>query len=56
MNHALDSSMETDEIKYFSVQSEFDTWWIANFQVPTENHDVLKWVFSQTEIPKIIES
>lgn len=33
-----------------------DLWWIGSAQVPVENHQTLKWIFSHTCIPAIIES
>jgi hypothetical protein len=42
--------------KYFSVQSEEEIWPIACFQVLKETHEILKWVFQQTEFPAIIKS
>ena len=46
------SMLESDD---FSLQSEYKKWWLGAFNVDKESHEVLKWVFNQTYIPKIIE-
>ena len=38
----------------FSVQSKYNTCWLGAFIVDKESHEVLKWVFNQTNIPNII--
>ena len=54
MNRSL-SQEDIPESKKFSVQSEFNHWWLGAFQVPSESHQILKWVFSQTRIPEVID-
>lgn len=56
MNRALDPAMTKDSEKYFSVQSEQEIWPITCFEVQKETHEILKWVFQQTEFPAIIKS
>ena len=33
-----------------------ELWWIGSVQVPLESHETLKWLFSHTNIPSIIEN
>ena len=49
------SNVGVEECQNFSVQSEYNTWWLGAFKVDKESHEVLKWVFNQTDIPNIIE-
>jgi len=55
MNWALDNNINFDNERYFSVQSEREICPIASFQVPRESHEILKWVFDQTQIPNLIK-
>lgn len=55
MNRALDSTIDFNSERYFSIQSEREIWPIASFQVPRESYDILKWVFDQTHIPSLIK-
>jgi hypothetical protein len=54
MNRALDPTVALDDEKYFSVQNEQEIWPIACFEVLKESHEILKWVFSQTQLPALI--
>ena len=54
MNRSLYQEKIPESMK-FSVQSEFNHWWLGAFQVPSEIHQILKWVFSQTRIPEVID-
>jgi hypothetical protein len=54
MNRALDPTMVVDDEKYFSVQSDQEIWPIACFEVLKESYEILKWVFSQTQLPALI--
>lgn len=56
MNRALDYSQCKRNEKGNKVQSEMEIWWIGSAQVPLESHDILKWLFSHTTIPSIMES
>ena len=56
MNRALDAVIRPGDPRYFSVQSENDIWWLADFEVPKETHEILKLFFNLTNIPAIIES
>ena len=56
MNRALNPEIQKDDNKYFSVQSEQEIWPIACFQVGKESHEILDWVFQQTEFPKVIKA
>ena len=49
------SNVALEECGNFSVQSKYNTWWLGAFKVDKESHEVLKWVFNQTNIPNIIE-
>ena len=46
MNRALDPRIIPNDPKYFSVQSENDIWWLAAFEVPKEDHAILKAFFN----------
>ena len=46
-----DASMSKSD--NLSVQSQYNTWWLGAFKVDKESHEVLKWVFNQTNIPKV---
>ena len=56
MIRALDTSLDPNSSKYFSVQSEKEIWPIASFQIPKETHDILSWVFLKTKIPELIKA
>src|SRR5579875_3209738 len=56
MNHAFDTSIQKNDDKYFSVQSEIEIWPIAYFEVAKESHEVLQWVFQQTSFPTFIKA
>ena len=56
MNRAIEYSLGSTEEPNYKVQSEMELWWLGCAHVPIENHETLKWLFSHTEIPSIIES
>ena len=56
MNRALDSSIDLDSDRYFSVQAKREIWPIAAFQIPCETHAILRWVFNLTKIPAVIKA
>lgn len=56
MNRALDTSILKTDDRYFSVQSETEIWPIACFEVAKESHEVLQWVFQQTQFPALIKA
>ena len=47
MNRALDTDIQKDDARYFSVQSEQEIWPIGCFEVGKESYDVLKWAFEK---------
>ena len=51
----LYSNVGMPERENFSVQLEYNTWWLGAFKVDKESHEVLKWVFNETNTPNIIE-
>ncbi|MCO5559335.1 hypothetical protein L7F22_012932 [Adiantum nelumboides] len=55
MNRALDPSITKEDPRYFSVQSKNNILTLGSFQVDKENFEILDWVFSQTQIPSIIQ-
>ncbi|MCO5578551.1 hypothetical protein L7F22_032394 [Adiantum nelumboides] len=54
MNRALDPSITKQDPRYFSVQSKNNILTLGSFQVDKEIFEILDWVFSQTQIPSII--
>ena len=56
MNRVLDYSLCKRDTPSYKVQSKMDLWWIGSAQVPLESHETLKWFFSHTHIPSIIEN
>ena len=54
MNRALDTNIQVDRERYFSVQSEQEIWPVATFQVEKESYDVLSWIFGKSNIPAVI--
>lgn len=54
MNRALDLDINENHPSYFSVQSENEIWWLAAFEVPKEDHEVLKVFFNLTNTPSVI--
>ena len=56
MNRALDYSQCKRDTTGHKVQSEMELWWIGSAQTPIENHETLKWLFSHTNIPSIMQS
>lgn len=54
MNRALDTAIQKDHEKYFSVQSEQEIWPVATFQVEKESYDVLSWIFARSKFPAVI--
>lgn len=45
MNRALDPEIQSNDERYFSVQSEQEIWPIGCFQVEKESYKILNWVF-----------
>lgn len=56
MNRSLEYSQRRRNTPGHSVQSEMELWWIGCAQVPIESYETLKWIFSHTNIPNIIET
>ena len=56
MNRALDSSIDPESDRYFSIQAEREVWPIAAFQIPCETHAILSWVFNLTKIHAVIKA
>ena len=55
MNRALNTTIAEDDQRYFSVQSKNEIWWLAAFEVPKEDHEVLKVFFGLTGYPDVIK-
>ena len=55
MNQALEYSHGKLDSPIHKTQSKMELWWIGSSQVPIKSHCTLKWLFSQTDIPSIIE-
>lgn len=55
MNRSLEYSQNRRDTPGFKVQSEMELWWIGSAQVPVESHETLRWLFSHTTIPSIME-
>jgi len=55
MNQTLDSSIDPNSERFFSMQSEHEIWRIAAFWIPKESNKILSWVFSQTKLPSLID-
>ena len=55
MNRALEYSQCKRDTQGYKVQSEMELWWIGSAQVPVESHETLRWLFSHTAIPSIME-
>lgn len=56
MNRALDPEIQSNDERYFSVQSEQEIWPIGCFQVEKESYEILNWVFQQTKFPEVIKA
>lgn len=56
MNRALDPSIQKNDQRYFSVQSEQEIWPVGCFQVGKESFEILDWVFRQTKYPEVIKA
>ena len=41
--------------EYYGVQSERNIWWQAAWALPHEDHDSLRWYFTQTSIWEVIQ-
>ena len=54
MNLELDPLKTKEDREYYSVQSEYEIWWPATFEVPKEDHEILKKNFSLSNIPNVI--
>ena len=54
MNRTLDYSQCKRDTIGHKVQSQMELWWIGFAQIPIENHETLKWLFSHTNIPSIM--
>ena len=59
MNEAMEYAKEENgqsliDAPSFSVQSEKELWWLGEFEVPKETHEVLAWVFER--IPWITDA
>lgn len=56
MNRALNPEIQKDDDRYFSVQLEQEIWPIGCFQVEKESHEILHWVFQQTQFLEVIKA
>ena len=58
MNRALKTNVDTEPVVGFdfSVQSEYEIWPIASFQVYKESHECLKWVFEKAGFLDIVKA
>ena len=56
MNRVLDFSVCKRDTPSYKVESAMEIWWIGSTQVPLEIHETLKWLFSHSNIPTIIEN
>jgi len=50
----LIQQLQSEVPNTFQYNLKEKIWPIASFQVPKESHEVLKWVFNQTQIPTFI--
>lgn len=50
MNRALDPSIAEDDLRYFSMQSKNEIWWLTSCEVPKEEHEVLKVFFGIPDV------
>ena len=56
MNRYLEYSQNKIDTLRCKVQSKMELWWIGSAQVPIESHETLKWLFSHTTIPSIMQN